>query len=203
MRIHQGSRYRAMTFATLFLVGAIARVFAQATNPPSVSGTIASINGSNLVLTLADGTQKQVALQDSTTILERVVAGVGEIRPGDMLGVAARISGQELIATSINIFAREMQTRARLGQFPMQTGEVMTNATVTDYVQAVQGHTLTMKYNDGSATITVPDGVPIHRLVSLKPDALAAGLQIVVRGTLDSDGALKAASISFDGQARG
>jgi hypothetical protein len=36
----------------------------------------------------------------------------------------------------------------------------------------------------------------------MKPAALAAGMQIVVRGTAQSDGTLKAASISFDGPAK-
>jgi hypothetical protein len=66
----------------------------------------------------------------------------------------------------------------------------------------MNGHTLIMKYAEGTATITVPDGIPIHRLVSMKPAALTPGMQIVVRGTAASDGTLKAASISFDGPAK-
>jgi len=39
--------------------------------------------------------------------------------------------------------------------------------------------------------------------VTVKPAALAVGLRIVVRGTAGADGTLKAASISFEGPARG
>ena len=49
------------------------------------------------------------------------------------------------------------------------------------------------------STITVPDGIPIRLLVSKTYTALAAGMQIVVRGTADSDGTLRAVFISFDG----
>ena len=59
-----------------------------------------------------------------------------------------------------------------------------------------------MKYPDGTSMITVPDGIPIHRFVSVKPATLAYGMRIVVRGTAESDGTLKAAFINFDGPAK-
>jgi len=193
---------RALVVVVLLAVAA-AGGFAQAAGPAPLSGTIASVNGSVLTLTLADKSVKDVVLQEKTLILERDVAAVGDIRAGDAMGVAARRSGAELIATSINIFSPEMWDVVRKGQWQMTSGETMTNAMVSDYAQGMSGHTLTMKYENGTATITVPDGIPVHRLLSVKPAALAVGLQIVVRGTAGADGALKAASISFEGPARG
>jgi hypothetical protein len=66
----------------------------------------------------------------------------------------------------------------------------------------MNGHTLRMKYNDVDATIAVPDGIPIHRLVVVKASALTAGMTISVRGDPAADGTLKAASINFEGPAR-
>jgi hypothetical protein len=196
-----GQGRAALLFSIVVFLGVSPGGFAQAGTPP-VSGTIVSIDGGNVTLMLADKTQKIVVLQGNTLILKRDVAGVDQIQAGDALGVAARRSGMDLIATSINIFAKEMWDVVRKGQFPMATGEVMTNAMASDYAQGMNGHTLTMKYSEGTATIAVPDGIPIHRLVSVKPAALTAGMQIVVRGTPGSDGMLKAASISFDGPAK-
>src|SRR5208337_4301256 len=128
---------------------------------------------------------------------------LNQIQAGDALAVTSHRSGMDLIASKINIFSKEMWNVVRKGQWVMNTGDMMTNAQVSAYVQGVNGHTLTMKYADGISTITVPDGIPIHRLVSVKPAALAAGMQIMVRGTAESNGTLKAASISFDGPAKG
>jgi hypothetical protein len=89
-----------------------------------------------------------------------------------------------------------------MDEFLMASGDTMTNGMVSGYMQGMNGHTLTMTYPTGKSTITVPDGIPIHRLLSVKPGALTAGLQIVVRGT-DANGTLKAASFSFDGPAKG
>jgi hypothetical protein len=187
----------------LLLATAAAGGFAQAAGPAPISGTIVSVDGSSLTLVLADKTQKTVVLQGSTLILQRDTATVDQIAAGDAMGVAARRSGMDLVATSINIFSKEMWDVVRKGQWPMTTGEVMTNAKAADYARGVNGHTLTMKYNDVNATITVPDGIPIHRLVSMKPADLKVGLPIVVRGTDRADGKLTAGSVSFDAPAKG
>jgi len=193
---------RAVFLSFLLLFVTTLGGFAQAAIPAPVTGTIVSVNGSNFTLALADSTQKTVMLLGSTLILERDTAAVDQIKPGDAMGVAARRSGMDLIATSINIFSREMWDVVRKGQWPMTTGEVMTNAMVSDYVQGLNGHTVTMKYADGTATIAVPDGIPIHRLVSMKREALVVGMQVVVRGNAGSDGTLTAGSVSFDGPAK-
>ncbi len=188
--------------AMVFFVGIVGMAAAQATGPAPISGTIVSVTGSTIRLSLPDNSVKDVALQASTVILERDVATVSDIKAGEAMGVAARRDGMNLIATSINIFAKEMWANPRMGkgQWPMDNGQTMTNAVATDYVQGMSGHTLTMKYNEVNATITVPDGIPIHRLVAVKLGALAAGMIISVRGD-STGGTLKAASISFDGPA--
>jgi hypothetical protein len=203
MNRNHGRGRAALLFSIILILGGTAvGGFAQAAGTPPVSGTIMSVDGSNVTLTLADKSLKTVVLQGTTLILERDVSSVDQLKAGDAMGVAARRSGMDLIATSINVFAKEMWDVVRKGQFPMATGEVMTNAMASDYAAGMNGHTLIMKYAEGTATITVPDGIPIHRLVSMKPAALTPGMQIVVRGTAASDGTLKAASISFDGPAK-
>ena len=167
-----------------------------------VSGTIVSINGTNVTLAFADNTQKTVVLQASTLVVERDPAELNQIQTGDALAVMSHLFGKNLIASNINIPFNEIWNAVRKGQWVMTTGDMMTNAMVAEYVQGVNGHTLTMKYADGTSTITVPDGIQIHRLVSMKPAALAVGMQIIVRGTAESNGTLKAAFISFDGPAK-
>jgi hypothetical protein len=188
------ARGTLLALVAVLLTGAAAGGFAQSAppaGPPPVNGTIVSVNGNIIRLALADKSQKDVAIQDTTLILERDTAAVGDIQPGDAMGVAARRSGGGLVATSINIFSKEMWNGAmRKGQWPMTGGETMTNALATSYAMGMSGHTLTMKYNDVMATITVPDGIPIHRLVTVKPGALTAGMMVSVRGSAGTDGTL-------------
>ena len=183
----------------VFLLATTLGGFAQAAVPAPVSGTIVSFSGSNLTLALADNTQKTVVIQARTLVMERDPAELSQIRAGDPLVVTSHRSGTELVASNINIFSKEMWDVVRKGQWKMDTGDMMTNAMVSEFAQGVNGHTLTMKYSEGTSTIIVPDGIPIHRLVSVKPAALVVGMQVIVRGTSGSDGTLTAGFVSFDG----
>lgn len=190
--------------ALLVLAGGALSGYAQAmTTTIAVDGTIAAVNGSTITLTLADKMAKTIALQDKTLILGRQVVGLDQIKPGDAMGVASRRdSDGSMVAISINIFAPEMWDGVRKGQFPMTTGDTMTNAVVAKYAAGVKGRVVTMKYAEGTSEITVPDGTQIHRLVAAKPAALTVGLHITVRGTASPDGSIKAASVSFDQPAK-
>lgn len=186
--------------ALLVLVGGALAGYAQAmTTTIAVDGTIAEVKGSTITLTLADKMAKTIALQDKTLILGRQVVGLDQIKPGAAMGVASRRdSDGSMVAISINIFAPEMWDGVRKGQFPMTTGDTMTNAVVAQYATGVKGRVVTMKYAEGTSAITVPDGTQIHKLVAAKPAALTVGLHITVRGTASPDGSIKAGSISFD-----
>jgi hypothetical protein len=176
---------------------------AAGTGAGPIDGTIVSIKGNVIVLTLADNTQKTVTLKDGAVILDRQLATADQIKEGDALGIAARSDNGALVATSINIFAPQMWDGMRKAQFPMTTGETMTNAMTAQVVQNAQGRVLTMRLDMGNATITVPDGIMIHRLVFVKADQLTAGLRVMVRATADASGNLTASSVSFDQPTRG
>jgi multidrug efflux pump subunit AcrA (membrane-fusion protein) len=194
----------ALFFSIVLLLGGTAvGGFAQAAPPPPVSGTIVSISGANVTLELADKTQKAVVLQAKTLVLERDVTTLDQIKAGEAMGVTSHRSGADMVASNINIFANEMTGGVRMDEFLMASGDTMTNGTVSGYMQGMNGHTLTMTYPKGKSTIVVPDGIAIYRLVIVKRAALTAGMQIVVRGKADADGKLKAASVSFDGPAKG
>ncbi len=200
-KTHRAARLTALVFAAVAAFGA--QGFAQAassgsTVAPSVDGTISAVSGSMVTLTLADGTSKSVKLQGTTMVLARQVATLDGIMAGDAVGIAARRDSNALVATNINIFAPQMWDIVRKGQFPMADGQTMTNAVVAQAVKGVQGRTLTMKLTEGVSTISVPDEVPIHRLVALTTASLTVGLHVLIRGSANADGSFTAASVSFD-----
>jgi hypothetical protein len=117
-----------------------------------VEGTISSISGTTIALTLANGIPKIVALQPETLILRRQPAVLKDIKPGDALGVASRRdSDGSLVSVGITVFSPELYSAVRKGQFPMTTGDTMTNALVTTYAKGVQGRVLTMTYAEGTS----------------------------------------------------
>ncbi len=192
--------------ASLVLTGGALVGYAQAmTTMIPAEGTITAIKDSTITLTQADTMTKTITLQDKTVVLMRQVVGLDQIKAGDAMGVASRRgSDGSLVAVYINIFAPEMWSSPvmRKGEFPMTTGDTMTNAVVTQYAAGVKGRVLTMKYAEGTSTITVPDGTQIHKLVVVKLAALTVGLKIQIRGSAGPNGTIMANSISFDQPAK-
>jgi Domain of unknown function (DUF5666) len=171
-----------------------------AAGPSSImNGTIAAVSGDNVTVTMPDGSRKVATVQPDTYILSRAPATLRMIKAGDALAVTARREANgSLTAVSISIFAPALWARARKGQWIMESGNIMTNALVTQVVERVEGRTLYMKLDQGTRTISVPNATEIRRLTSVTVSALKPGMHVMVRGTAEPDGTTKASSIVFD-----
>lgn len=196
--------YRPARTALIFLVvamllaGSAVAVLAQAQDV-TIDGKVSAMAGMKLTLMMSDGATRVVSLKPDTLVLARQAATLEDIKPMETLGVAARReSDGSLTANNINIFSPELWNRVRKGQFPMQTGDTMTNALVTDYVLGVQGRVLKMRYHELETTINVPAGVRVNRLVTERAADLKEGMHVLVRGTTSAQGGLAVGSITFD-----
>lgn len=163
----------------------------------TVQGTIASIDAHGLALATATG-RSRVETTAGTGVFDRLPARLQDIRVGDFIGVAARTEPDgALTAVSINILSA-IKGQAREGQFPMENGNIMTNAVVTQYVSRVAGRTVTLVYARGTASIRVPPGTEIHRLALGSLRELTTGMRVTVRGTGRGGGTLAASSITIE-----
>jgi len=172
---------------------------ATSAEPVTVDGSIAAVNGSSLTIASPGGRRNVVKIQSDTLVLRRDAATLGAIKPGDALAVTAKKGAEgSLTAISINIFSPQLWNRVRKGQWVMDTGNIMTNALVTQVVERVDGRTLYMKLDQGTGMISVPTAAEIHRLTTVRPGDLKPGMRVSVRGVAGSDGTIKASSITFD-----
>ncbi|HTP58422.1 MAG TPA: hypothetical protein VMM82_05850 [Spirochaetia bacterium] len=187
--------------AAFLAFGAAGAAFAQAANAVSVDGTVASLDQGRITLTAADGTTKEAVLSPATMVLERQKATLSDILKGDAMGVTAhRAEDGNMTATAINIFPSGLYKVVKKGQFPMQQpGQIMTNAVVSAYMASGNGHQLTMKYAGETYPIVVPDDTQIFRLLAVDRGMVKQGMHILVRGSQNADGTIKAASVSWDG----
>jgi hypothetical protein len=162
-------------------------------------GTIAAVESGTLTVTARYGAQVRVALTAETVIILRRTVTLEGIRPNDFVGVTARreLDGS-LTAISINIFPPEYKGRIRQAQFVMETGNIMTNATVFQNVRRVQGRTLYLKLGDGSVIITVPSDATVFRLTLATAAELRPGMIVIVRGAAAPDGGVTATTITVD-----
>jgi hypothetical protein len=132
-------------------------------------GTIDALRADGITISVAGtgaGTGvTQIKFTATTLVLTRQPATLAVIEPGNAIGVAAkRMADGSLSAVAINIFPPELWGRVREGQFPMTSGDIMTNAVVMRHVDRVEGRTLYLKYKDGATAIIVPADTPVQRV---------------------------------------
>ena len=167
--------------------------------PGQTEGTIASVEAGAVTITTRAGAQVRVLVTAETVVIQRRPVTLETIKPNEFVGVTARREADgSLTALSINIFPPEFKDRVRQSQFVMETGNIMTNATVFQNVRRVEGRTLYLKLGDGSVIIAVPKDAAVLRLTLAKVGDLRPEMMVVVRGTAGPDGGLTATTITVD-----
>jgi hypothetical protein len=77
-----------------------------------------------------------------------------------------------------------------------RSGQLLSNAAVTQQVKKVEGNTLSLKYEDGEKTIVVPSDAPIVNLVPGDKAELKPGIKIFIPGwAKKADGSWEAAVV--------
>lgn len=194
-------RARDAVPAIAAMLGLIIAPLALAAPGPAaqIEGTIAAIEPGILTVTRNAGDTARIAVTGETVVIQRMLVQLADIRPNDFVGVTARREPDgSLTAISINIFPPEFRGRVREAQFVMETGNVMTNATVFQNVGRIEGRTLYLKLGDGAVVIAVPKEAQVIRLTVIPQSRLQPGMRVTVRGTPGADGSVAAATITVD-----
>jgi uncharacterized protein DUF5666 len=190
----RGVRVLAATLAAAAVAAGAGNALAQSAT--TVVGTIASATATSATVTTKTGSTT-VMLTGRTRVIRRLPATLAEIKTGTFLAVtASKAPSGTLTAVSINIL--DALPGARKGQWPMESGNVMTNMNVTSVVTGKSGRTLKLRYQDQSTSIVVPANTPVHRIVLRKPTDLKAGEHVTVRGATDGYGVITASSITIE-----
>jgi hypothetical protein len=154
----------------LLLVASATCATAQA--PERVRGLISSVRGD--VIVVGD---KSIRVADKTEIVYTQPTLLGDIKPGDFLGVTSmKGAGGQLTAFEVRRFPKPLSPGHR--PFDGRDDQTMTNASVEAMVQASTGRELTMVYPGGSQKIIVPESASISTLVPGRRDQLVPGAPV-------------------------
>lgn len=192
MSSHRPSRLAGILVLALVAAGPLG---AAAQSTTTLEGTIATATPTSAVITTKMGSTT-VTLNDKTLVIRRVPATLADVKVGTFLAISAsKAADGTLTAVSVNIV--DALPDARKGQWPMESGNVMTNMNVASIVSGVSGRTLKLSYQDQSTSIVVPNNTPIRRIVLGKLTDLKAGEHVTVHGENDGYGVITASYVSI------
>ena len=189
------ARYRVAAAIGLALLLGASPAWAQ--SPTRVRGTIERLDGPMLTVKSREGADVAVRLADNLSVSGVAKAALTDIKPGTYVGIAALPqAGGALRAVEVLVFPEAMRGTAEgHGPWDLLPESTMTNATVAESVDRVQGRALTLKYKDGERTITVPPEAPIVTLVPGDRSELKPGAAVYIPAARQPDGSLQASRI--------
>ena len=172
----------------IFVLGLLAGT-AGAQEPTRVRGTVAAFDGNVLTVKSGGANNAAIHLADKTVIVFTQPIAIGDIKPGDFLGVTSAKSGDgALTAIEVRRFPKPVNPGHR--PFDGRDDQTMTNATVSAMVQSASGRELTLTYEGGSQKILVPEKAAISTLVPGQRSHLVPGAPVNLTANPGDDGKL-------------
>jgi hypothetical protein len=196
--------------------GAMAPSSTAVSNLSPVRGTIASTSDSMLTVSSDSGTVK-VAIAAPLDVYSHVPAKLSDVKENSFVGVTsvAQPDGSQR-ATEIHIFPDKLRGTGEGSYLMTQetgasggnnstmtngtvTGSQMTNSTATaprmtnGTISGQPGGTLTVQYNGGTQTITVPSNVSVTAIAPTQ-STLTQGSKVIILATRQPDGTLNASA---------
>jgi uncharacterized protein DUF5666 len=162
-------------------------------------GIISSVGATSVVIATQSGKHVRVTTTPETRVVGRQPARLEDVAAGEFVAVTAKKEAEGMLtAVAINILPASLRGKIREGQWPMETGDIMTNAVITQDVTRVSGHMLYLAYKGGTAMINVSPMATVHRMTLITLGKLKAGMHVTARGTQSPDGSIAAAFLVAD-----
>jgi hypothetical protein len=194
-------RASVLAFTAAILVGVTPGASpsrAQIPGIESVRGVVVSFDGSLLVVGTRQGTNVSVKLADNLRVTTVVKASLADIKPGVYIGTSSvPKEGSTSRALEIHILPEAMRGAGE-GDFPwdLAPGSSMTNGTVGNPVEGVEGTTVTVGYKGGERKVTIQPDTAIVTYGPADQSDIKSGTPVFVFARKQSDGSLSAGSVT-------
>ncbi|WP_137174712.1 hypothetical protein [Massilia sp. HP4] len=185
-----------LAVASTLAVGAVvsnpAMAAGNAQDRVNVRGKIVSFSANTLQVKSREGNTVTVALAEGYKVAGVARASMGDIKPGSFVGIASlpKADGGDG-ALEVLVFPPAMKG---LGEgsyaWDLKPKSNMTNATVANAVQGVDGHTVTVTYHGKEKKIAIPEGTPIVTLGAATADDLKPNAVVFIPAMRDAKGKL-------------
>jgi hypothetical protein len=180
------------------LMSVVVSAAAGAQTPTSrVRGAIESFSGTELVVKSRMGENEKIVVPENARVASVAKASLADIKSGTFIGTAAMpAEAGSLRALEVLIFPESMRGTGE-GHRPwdLLPESTMTNATVAETVEKVDGPILNLTYNGGEKKVVVPPDAPIVTFAPADRSDLKPGARVIATVTKGPDGVLTATSV--------
>ena len=188
--------------ALTVVVLALAAGGARAQQPPTVrvSGTVESFDGHVLAVKSEKLGEVKISLPDNVVVFGVSKAAIADVKVGAYIGVGAmpQPDGSQR-AIQVTVMA-ESQRGLSEGHRPWDArpNSTMTNGSVDQTVESVDGRTVIVKYKGGEQKIVIPADAVIRAYSVGSKDEIKPGAHIaIVRALKKPDGSLAADRVNI------
>ncbi|MDB5488788.1 MAG: hypothetical protein JWQ58_2503 [Reyranella sp.] len=183
--------FRLVAGCTAFVVAAAVAASAFAQSPPTrLRGTLSAIDGKTATIATREGTSVDVKLADNWGVALVGPLALSDIKENGFVGVAS-MKGPDGSQNALEVLVFPEAARgSNEGHYPwdLQPESMMTNATVATVAPGGDGHTLTLKYKDGTQTIKVKPGTPVVTFLPGEKSDAKVGAKIFAGAAKAADG---------------
>jgi hypothetical protein len=187
---------RTIGAAAIVLFCAIAAAAAQPAPTQRISGTVESAKGNTIVVRPHAGSGTfEINLTDKAAVIDVSKGTLADVKPGAFIGVGAmpQADGSQR-AIQVTVFAESQRgTGEGFRPWDARPNSTMTNATVSETVESVDGQVVMVKYKGGEKTIIVPPDATILAYSVGDKSELKPGVNVaILRAKKTANGALEA-----------
>ncbi|MGB7257245.1 MAG: hypothetical protein WBD48_04130 [Pseudolabrys sp.] len=187
---------RTIGAAAIVLFCAIAAAAAQPAPTQRISGTVESAKGNTIVVRPHAGSGTfEINLTDKAAVIDVSKGTLADVKPGAFIGVGAmpQADGSQR-AIQVTVFAESQRgTGEGFRPWDARPNSTMTNATVSETVESVDGQVVMVKYKGGEKKIIVPPDATILIYSIGDKSELKPGINVaILRAKKTANGALEA-----------
>jgi hypothetical protein len=183
--------------AGAIVIGPLATVALGA--PLNVRGTIQHVDGNTIQVKESSGGSVAVHLTNDAKVVSVARASLSDVKPGTFVGTAAiPQSDGTLQAIEVHIFPESMRGTGEGDRaWDIAPKSSMTNGTVAQEVNKVEGNNLTVRYRGGDKVVAVTPKTQVVALVPAGPSDLKPDEKIFIpAATRKDDGSLEASRVT-------
>lgn len=177
-------------------VVAASSFYALAQKPPSptrIRGTIESLDGDVLAVKSRSGEDVRLRMTGDVKVAGITKISLADIKVGSFIGTTT-VPGPDgsQNAVEVHVFPENMRgTGEGSRPWDLRPNSTMTNATVSESVEAKDGQTLLVKYKDGEKKVVVSSQTPVVTYVPGNKSDLKAGAKVIAFVNQLSDGSFE------------